>query len=104
QVFKYDLLFYKSENSHVFGIISLYSSPIATDPEVFLHFHRSTSSMPTDRIYEDGLGRLHSHYYASDIEEFIQLFDGPRDRVHVKYTSAYEDLYITRDSVVRSGE
>lgn len=85
-----------ADSTRKFGIIRLVNNGTVV---AYLHFHRSSTTMPTDRLYTDGANRVHSHYYSSDWERILALLDH-QGTLFVSYDSYYDTMHLTRGTTV----
>lgn len=94
----YDVELYDSStSSEKLGIIRLYSAG-TSGVVAYLHFHRSSTTMPADRTYVSG-SSVHAHYYSSDWERFLALLDHD-GAITFQFTSYYENVYLNRNTTV----
>ncbi|MCG8436243.1 MAG: hypothetical protein MJA83_19665 [Gammaproteobacteria bacterium] len=96
-IFRYKVQIYEQESIGGFGVIWLFSD--AEDVVGYLHFHRSLTTMPADRVYLDANGIINSHYLSGDFEEFLTLLD-KGGRIRLQYYDYGEEVHLLRQNTV----
>ncbi|MCK7494739.1 MAG: hypothetical protein MZW92_29125 [Comamonadaceae bacterium] len=81
------------------GIIRLYTS---SSPNVvaYLHFHRSTATMPAERVSLDSVNGVHVHYLSTEWPSFLMLLDTRGTSLKFTYDMTYKTTQLTRESTI----